>query len=247
MAQLDLNSIYQYYITQGATPTEAAQYTVYYIPYGQKKSFTGISTPKFKTSSQFESEYAPNYTKFKTISTTPSSAKPKTTEFWKAVIDKVDSGGTYLDLQQIAYGDLGAAYADENNLYDNNGYVNTSAILSSASKVLNEKTSVLKAKAKQDKSLDFYASSIGAPSTKAKYGLVADKANNIVVFKPAADIYAKATTDFKAKLKAAKVDPTKAAQYYKEFDTAIKSGLEQAITKSNRNPFVDAAISKAGK
>jgi len=244
MAQLDLNSIYQYYIDQGASPTEAAQYTVYYIPYGQKKSFTGIDTQKFKTSSQLESEYAPNYTKFKAYT---NSAKPKTTEFWKTVIDKVDKGATYLDLQELAYGDLGAAYADENNLYTNDGYVNTSAILSAAGKVLNEKTAVIKAKAKQDKSLDFYASSIGAPSTKAKYGLVADKANNIVVFKPAADIYTKATADFKTKLKAAKVDPTKAAQYYKEFDTAIKSGLEQAITKSNRNPFVDAAISKAGK
>jgi hypothetical protein len=117
MAQLDLNSIYQYYISQGATPTEAAQYTVYYIPYGQKKSFTGIDTQKFKTSSQLESEYAPNYTKFKAYT---NSAKPKTTEFWKTVIDKVDKGATYLDLQELAYGDLGAAYADENDLYMKN-------------------------------------------------------------------------------------------------------------------------------
>jgi hypothetical protein len=246
MAQLDLNSIYQYYIDQGATPTEAAQYTVYYIPYGQKKSFTGISTPKFKTSGQFESEYAPNYTKFKTISQTANSAKPKTTEFWKAVIAKVDAGGTYLDLQELAYGDLGEAYADENNLIKN-GYVDTATVLSSASKVLNEKTAVLKAKAKQDKSLDFYASSIGAPSTKLKYGLVADKANNIVVFKPAADIYTKATKDFKTKVMAAKVEPTLAKKYYDQFDAALKSGLEQAITKSNRSPFTDAAISRAGK
>jgi hypothetical protein len=230
MAQLDLNSIYQYYIDQGATPTEAAQYTVYYIPYGQKKSFTGINTQKFKTSGQFESEYAPNYTKFK------ASTEP----FWKQVVDTVDKGGTYLDLQKIVYSSDGKDYASNLGLLPQE-------LLTNAGKILNEKTAVIKAKAKQDKSLDFYASSIGAPSTKAKYGLVADKANNIVVFKPAADIYAKATADFRTKLRAAKVDPTKAADYIKQFDTAIKSGLEQAIAKSNRNPFVDAAISKAGK
>jgi len=247
MAQLDLNSIYQYYITQGATPTEAAQYTVYYIPYGQKKNFTGINTQKFKTSSQFESEYAPNYTKFKTISTTANSAKPNTTKFWKAVIDKVDAGGTYLDLQELAYGDLGAAYADENNLYDNSGYVNTSAILSAAGKVLNEKTAAIKAKRKQDKSLDFYAASIGAPTTQAKYGLVADKKNNIVKFTPAADIYTKATAAYKAKLKATVKDATKAEQYYNQFDTTLKSRLEKAIEDSGRSPFVDFTLKKAGK
>jgi hypothetical protein len=230
MAQLDLTSIYNYYINQGATPTEAAQYTVYYIPYGQKKSFTGISTPKFKTQKQLESEYAPNYTKFK-ASTDP---------FWKQVVDVVDKGGTYLDLQKIVYSSDGKDYATNLGLLPQE-------LLTNAGKILNEKTSVLNAKSKQDKSLDFYASSIGAPSTQAKYGLVADKKNNVVAFKPAADIYAKATADFKTKLKAAKVDPTKAAQYYQEFDTAIKSGLEQAIAKSNRNPFVDAAVSRAGK
>lgn len=230
MAQLDLQSIYDYYISQGATPTEARQYTVYYIPYGQKKNFTGISTPKFKTQKQFESEYAPNYTKFK------ASTEP----FWKQVVDTVDKGGTYLDLQKIVYSSDGKDYASNLGLLPQE-------LLTNAGKILNEKTAVTNAKSKQDKSLDFYASSIGAPSTKATYGLIADKAKNIIVFKPAADIYAKATADFKTKLKAANVDPTKAAQYYKEFDTAIKSGLEQAITKSNRNPFVDAAISKAGK
>ena len=247
MAQLDLTSIYNYYINQGATPTEAAQYTVYYIPYGQKKSFTGISTPKFKTQKQLESEYAPNYSKFKTISNTANSAKPKTTEFWKQVVDVVDKGGTYLDLQQIAYGDLGTAYAEENNLYTPDGYVNTAAILSSAGKVLNEKTAVSKAKTKQDKSLDFYASSIGAPSTKATYGLVADKTNNIIKFTPAADIYAKATADYRTKLKATVKDATKAEQYYNQFDTTLKSRLEKAIEDSGRSPFVDFTLKKAGK
>jgi hypothetical protein len=241
---LDLNAIYQYYIDQGATPTEAAQYTVYYIPAGKKKRFSGITTPKFKTSSQLESEYAPDYTKFKAYT---NSAKPKTTEFWKTVIDKVDKGATYLDLQELAYGDLGAAYADENDLYTNSGYVDTAAVLSAAGKVLNEKTAVIKAKGKQDKSLDFYAASIGAPTTQAKYGLVADKKNNIVKFTPAADIYTKATADYKAKLKAAKVDPTKAEQYYNQFDTTLKSRLEKAIEDSGRSPFVDFTLKKAGK
>jgi hypothetical protein len=244
MAQLDLNSIYQYYISQGATPTEAAQYTVYYIPYGQKKSFTGIDTQKFKTSSQLESEYAPNYTKFKAYT---NSAKPKTTEFWKTVIDKVDKGATYLDLQELAYGDLGAAYADENDLYTNSGYVDTAAVLSAAGKVLNEKTAVIKAKGKQDKSLDFYAASIGAPTTQAKYGLVADKKNNIIKFTPAVDIYTKATADYKAKLKATVKDATKAEQYYNQFDTTLKSRLEKAIEDSGRSPFVDFTLKKAGK
>ena len=244
MAQLDLNSIYQYYISQGATPTEAAEYTVYYIPYGQKKNFTGIDTQKFKTSKQFESEYAPNYTKFKAFS---DSTRPKTTEFWKTVIDKVDKGATYLDLQQIAYGDLGAAYADENDLYTNSGYVDTAAVLSAAGKVLNEKTAVIKAKGKQDKSLDFYAASIGAPTTQAKYGLVADKKKNIVKFTPAADLYAKATKDYQAKLMAAKVEPTLAKKYYDQFDTTLKSRLEKAIEDSGRSPFVDFTLKKAGK
>jgi hypothetical protein len=244
MAQLDLNAIYQYYIDQGATPREARQYTVYYIPYGQKKNFTGIDTQKFKTSSQFESEYAPNYTKFKAYS---NSAKPKTTEFWKTVIDKVDKGATYLDLQELAYGDLGAAYADENDLYTNSGYVDTAAVLSAAGKVLNEKTAVIKAKGKQDKSLDFYAASIGAPTTQAKYGLVADKKNNIIKFTPAVDIYTKATKDYAKKVKDAGIDLQTGKGYIEQFSTTLKSRLEKAIEDSGRSPFVDFTLKKAGK
>jgi hypothetical protein len=84
-------------------------------------------------------------------------------------------------------------------------------------------------------------------STQAKYGLVADKKNNIIKFTPAVDIYTKATADYKAKLKATVKDATKAEQYYNQFDTTLKSRLEKAIEDSGRSPFVDFTLKKAGK
>jgi hypothetical protein len=239
MAELNLKALYDYYISQGVDPATAAQYAAYYIPYGQKKSFTGITTPKFKPETQLKIEYAPNFTKFET----------QNDPFWNKIIDVAKKGGTYLDIQKIAYGPDGQAYAEANNLYTPEGYVNTGAILSNAGKILNEYTTYQKQVAKQNKTFDTYASSIGAPSSKARYKFSVTKSygENEVEYAPIRKAYDAVYAKLKSSLKAAKVSPAEAANYVKQFNTAFETGINAKIAESNLTPFTDYVVRTGGK
>jgi hypothetical protein len=239
MAQLDLKALYDYYISQGVDPATAAQYAAYYIPSGRKKSFSGITTPKFKSESQIKIEYAPNYSKFET----------QNDPFWNKIIDVAKKGGTYLDIQKIAYGPDGQAYAEANNLYTPDGYVNTGAILSNAGKILNEYTSYQKQIGKQNKTFDAYAASIGAPSSKARYKFSVNKTygENEVEYTPVRKVYDTVFTKLKTSLKAAKVSPTEAANYVKQFNTAFETAINSKLSSANITPFTDYALRKGGK
>lgn len=240
MATLDLGSLYQYYIDQGVDPATAAQYTAYYIPAGQKKSFTGITTPKFKPASQIKFEVAPNYSKFEELND----------PFWNKIVDTVKKGGTYLDLQKIVYGPDGQAYAEANNLYTPQGYVNTGALLSNAGKVLNEYTNYQEQIGKQNKTFGTFAASIGAPSPEKRYKFKVNKqydAKTEVEYTPVRKVYDTVFNNLKGSLKAAGVSPAEAANYVKQFNTAFETAINTKLDSSNLSPFTEYVVRKSGK
>lgn len=239
MAQLDLSALYNYYISQGVDPATAAQYAAYYIPYGQKKSFTGITTPKFKSSDQLKSEYAPNYIKFEGMND----------PFWNKVIDITKNGGTYLDLQKYVYGPEGQKYATDNQMFDNMGYANTGALLSNAGKILNEYNAYNKQLGKQTKTFDAYAASIGAPSSQARYKFSVAKTygENELEYTPVRKVYNTVFDKVKSALKAAKVSPQDAANYVKQFNTAFETAINTKLGESNLTPFTDYVVRTGGK
>jgi len=239
MAELNLKALYDYYISQGVDPATAAQYAAYYIPSGQRRSFTGITTPKFKPESQLKVEFAPNFSKF----------EAQNNPFWNKIIDVAKKGGTYLDIQKIAYGPDGQAFAEANNLYTPEGYVNTGAILSNAGKILNEYTSYQKQVNKQNKTFDTFASSIGAPSSKARYKFSVGKTygENEVEYAPIRTAYNTVFNNLKSALKKAKVSPTEAANYAKQFNTAFETAVNAKLAESNLTPFTEYVVRRGGR
>ena len=237
---IDLNSLYQYYLDQGVDARTAAQYAVYYIPQGQKKTFTGITTPKFKPESQIKFETAPNYTKFEELND----------PFWNKVIDVAKKGGTYLDVQKIVYGPDGQAYAEQNNLYTPEGYVNTGAILTNAGRVLNEYTNYQEQVGKQKKTFGTFAASIGAPSPDKKYSFKVDKSydsNTELEYEPVRKVYDTVFNRLKTSLKSAKVSPTEAANYVQQFNTAFETAINSKLDSSNLSPFTEYIVKRGGK
>jgi hypothetical protein len=91
---IDISQVYNYYITAGATPSEAADYTAYYIAdvYKTKKV---PSTPKFKTTTQLYRELAPNYTSF------VNDAQGN--EFATTVSNMIANGDSYKKIQDYVY------------------------------------------------------------------------------------------------------------------------------------------------
>lgn len=234
---LDLNTLYQYYLDQGLDPATAAQYTVYYIPAGRKKGFSGITTPKFKPESQVYSEVAPNYNKYKKLN------QP----FWNSIIDIVNKGGTYLDLQKLVSSDVGQKYAEDNDLYTPEGYADTRSLLSTAGRMLNEYTNAQEVLGKQKKTFGTFAASIGAPSPDKRYSFKVDKsydAKTQVEYAPVRKVYNTVFNNLKSALKKAKVNPTEAANYAKQFNTAFETAINTKLSESNLTPFTDYVIRK---
>lgn len=237
---LDLTNLYNYYINEGEDPATAAQYAVYYIPYGKKKSFTGITTPKFKTQKQILAEYAPNYTKFEGLND----------PFWNKVIDVAKKGGTYLDVQKIVYGKDGQDYAAANNLYTPDGYVNTGALLTNAGRILNEYTQVQEQTGKQKKTFSTFAASIGAPNPDLRFSFKVNKSydkTKETEYAPVRKVYDTVLTKLKGSLKQAGVSPTQAAAYVTQFNTAFETIINQKLSSSNLTPFTDYVVRKSGK
>lgn len=237
MAELNLNALYEYYIDQGLDPQTAAQYTVYYIPTGKKKGFSGITTPKFKPASQIYAEVAPNLTKFEQLN------EP----FWNQIIDTVKSGGTYLDLQRLAGSEIGQKYAEENNLFTPDGFVNTGALLSSAGRILNEYTNAQEQLGKQQQTFGTFAASIGAPSPDKRYSFKIDKGYDTktqVEYAPVRKVYDGVLTKLKDSLYSAGVSAAETANYLKQFNTAFETGINAKLAESNLTPFTDYVVRK---
>jgi hypothetical protein len=234
---LDLNTLYQYYRDQGLDEATAAQYTVYYIPAGKKKGFSGITTPKFKPESQIYSEVAPNYTKYKNLN------QP----FWNSVINVVNKGGTYLDLQKLVSSDVGQKYAEDNDLYTPEGYTDTRSLLSTAGRMLNEYTNTQEQLDKQKKTFGTFAASIGAPSPDKRYSFNIDNkydAKTQVEYEPVRKIYNQLSKKIKDSLVKAKVADADTANYLAQFDVAFESAINNKLAKSNLTPFTDYVLRK---
>lgn len=237
---LDLTNLYNYYIDQGEDPATAAQYASYYIPYGKKKSFTGITTPKFKTQKQILEEYAPNYSKFKSLND----------PFWNKIIDVAEKGGTYFDIQKIVNSKEGVDYADASGLKTPSGYTDTGALLTNAGRILNEYTQIQEQTGKQKKTFSTFAASIGAPSPDLRYSFKVDKSydkKTQIEYAPVRKVYDTVLTKLKGSFKQAGISPTEAANYVKQFNTVFETVINEKLNASNLTPFTDYVVRKSGK
>lgn len=238
---LDLNTLYQYYVDQGVDPRIAAQYAVYYIPAGNKKGFSGITTPKFKPESEIYSESAPNYIKYEKLN------QP----FWNSIISIVKKGGTYFDLQKLVSSDAGQKYAEDNDLYTPEGYTDTRSLLSIAGRMLNEYTNAQEQLGKQKKTFGTYAASIGAPSPDLKYSFKIDPKSYTkgteIEYEPVRKVYTKLRSEIKDKLIKAKVPQAQIGTTLGEFDVAFETQIQSKLDKSNLSPFTNYVLKKGSK
>jgi hypothetical protein len=229
---LDLNTLYQYYLDQGLDPATAAQYTVYYIPAGKKKGFSGITTPKFKP----ESEIAPTYLKYK------QDSDPFIQSLYTAI---ATPNLTPTDLSALANTKEGIAYAKKNKLSstDSLGRATPGRLFS----LVNNIYSDYKRLNTQKKTLGTFAASIGAPSPDKRYSFKIDKsydAKTQVEYEPVRKVYNTVFNNLKSAFKKAKVSPTEAANYAKQFNTAFETAINSKLADSNLTPFTDYVIRK---
>jgi len=229
---LDLNTLYQYYLDQGLDPATAAQYTVYYIPAGKKKGFSGITTPKFKP----ESEIAPTYLKYK------QDSDPFIKSLYTAI---ATPNLTPTDLSALANTKEGIAYAKKNKLSstDSLGRATPGRLFS----LVNNIYSDYKRLNTQKKTLGTFAASIGAPSPDKRYSFNIDKsydAKTQVEYAPVRKVYNQLSKKIKDGLVKAKVSDADTANYLAQFDVAFESAVNSKLANSNLTPFTDYVIRK---
>lgn len=230
---LDLNTLYEYYLDQGLDPATAAQYTVYYIPAGKKKGFSGITTPKFKP----ESEIAPTYLKYK------QDSDPFIQGLYTAI---ATPNLTPTDLSALANTKEGIAYAKKNKLSstDSLGRATPGRLFS----LVNNIYSDYKRLNTQKKTLGTFAASIGAPSPDKRFSFKIDPksydAKTEVEYEPVRKVYNQLNKKITDALIKAKVPQAQRNQTIAEFQAAFQTGINAKLAGSNLTPFTDYVIRK---
>ena len=233
---IDLNKIYQYYVSQGVDPATAGQYTSYY-------ALNAKQTMSIKNPSQLTWKpakiIAPTYTKFKADKDPFVQSLIRTISTDNATIDEISS---------LVNSAEGLAYAKKRKLsgYGNIGQPTPGALNNIAETAFNE----YQALKKQEGEFDFWAANSGLPSRKQKYKFSVNKSYNPYneVEYPAArkeytNAYKKYATDL-SKIKT--LTPEQAGAALAKFDTEFESYINKKLSSPNffQTPFSDAAMGK---
>ena len=232
---IDLNKIYQYYVSQGVDPATAGQYTSYYALNAQQ-------TMSIKNPSQLTWKpakiIAPTYTKFK------ADKDP----FVQSLIKTISSDATIDEISSLVNSAEGLAYAKKRKLsgYGNIGQPTPGALNNIAETVFNE----YQALKTQQGEFDFWAANSGLPSTKQKYKFSVKKIYNPdieVEYAPARKEYTNAYKAYATDLQKIKtLTPQQAGIALAKFDTQFESYINKKLSspKFFQTPFSDAAMGK---
>ena len=232
---IDLNKIYQYYISQGVDPATAGQYTSYY-------ALNAKQTMSIKNPSQLTWKpakiIAPTYTKFK------ADKDP----FVQSLIRTISSDATIDEISSLVNSTEGLAYAKKRKLsgYGNLGQTTPGALNNIAETVFNE----YQALKKQEGEFDFWASNSGLPSRKQKYKFSVKKSYNPyneVEYPAARKEYINAYENYKKDLsKITTLKPEQIGLALQKFNTQFESYINKKLSSPNffQTPFSDAAMEK---
>lgn len=232
---IDLNKIYQYYISQGVDPTTAAQYTSYY-------ALNAKQTMSIKNPSQL------TWKPPKVIAPTYTSFAKDNDPFIKSIYRTLDSGTATLDqLQSLANSPAGIAYAKKKGIASigNLGEDTPGTLSNLVGKLFYEYQDVKN----QEADFDFWASNSGLPDRRQKYKFSVKRQYNPyreVEYKPARQQYTTAYKKYAQDLQKAGFTGKEAAKYLQQFNTEFETYINKQLSSPNffRTPFTDAAMSK---
>ena len=233
---IDLNKIYQYYISQGVDPATAGQYTSYYALNAQQTM--SIKNPSHLTWKPTK-VIAPTYTKFKADKDPFVQSLIRTISTDNATIDEISS---------LVNSAEGLAYAKKRKLsgYGNLGQPTPGALNNIAETAFNEYQAVKK----QEGEFDFWAANSGLPSRKQKYKFSVNK-----IYKPGIEVeypaarkeYTNAYENYKKALfKVKTLTPQQQLSALGKFNAGFESYINKKLSSPDfyRTPFSDAAMEK---
>jgi len=246
---IDLNKLYNYYLTKYGDKKTAAQYTAFQYLSNPTGSVAGLKEPeKYYTLDEYYDFNAPSYSSlinFKGNTNTLDALTKYTANALKPYKGKTLQ---LADLSRIAQGAQTAGALNATN-YNTQDYYNQ------LKDIYTEKTAAEKAFEKQKNTHPYAQFGLGDPNLRyTVFNVTAPSSSSLprpkqqqlyssdkyVQYKPAVDYITKATQSFGDTLLKKGLAKDKIRVYLDQFNTAISKAVQSKLDASNLSPFVDS-------
>lgn len=248
---MNLNDIYNYFLSQGMSPAAAAQATAWQAITNPSGSLSQLRAPeRWYSNQEIYDYYAPNYSAAINF---PVQRDPQT----KILAPDIDPLAAYTSESinnilnkkgKLTFGDISNIASNAAKTLRTPEYgsklfsdynISTQDYYNQLKDIVNEYTSAQRQIETQSKTHPF--AQRGLPNPNLRYGIKDDPTRDLVAYKPAVDYITKKRAEQEQKFRKAGLTGTQLDDSLKKYTAEITKAVQAKIDASGVTPFLDRA------